>query len=95
MMHTQTDESGYFVAVLPAGVYRVSNGSFSVETTLENGTTVLVPLRAGKGWWTDEPADHSINDTGAVEHGSTGTPAGQAAWTTTTCSSSARQQELP
>ncbi|MBL0226650.1 MAG: hypothetical protein IPQ16_14080 [Geobacteraceae bacterium] len=48
VMHTQTDESGYFVAVLPAGVYRVSNGSFSVETTLENGTTVLVPLRAGK-----------------------------------------------
>ncbi len=45
---TQTDETGHFVAVLPAGVYRVVSGTFSTEASVENGTTTLVPLRAGK-----------------------------------------------
>lgn len=46
--HIKTDGSGYFVVLLPSGVYRVSSGPFSVEATVENGTTTLVPLRAGK-----------------------------------------------
>ena len=48
VVSTQTDESGYFVAVLPAGVYRVGSGIFSTEATVENGSTTLVPLRTGK-----------------------------------------------
>ena len=48
VLRTQTDGSGYFVALLPAGDYRVSSGAFAAEATLENGTTTLVPLRAGK-----------------------------------------------
>jgi hypothetical protein len=45
---TQTDETGHFVAVLPAGAFRVVSGTFSAEASVENGTTTLVPLRAGK-----------------------------------------------
>ena len=43
----ETDEQGYFVATLPAGRYRIT-GRATVEVTVENGTTTLVPLRAGK-----------------------------------------------
>ncbi|HEX9078634.1 MAG TPA: hypothetical protein VF795_03525 [Desulfuromonadaceae bacterium] len=42
-----TDDRGYFVATLPAGSYRVIART-AVEVTVENGTTTLVPLRAGK-----------------------------------------------
>ena len=45
---TQADDAGFFVAVLDAGSYTVSNGAFSSRVTLEKGTTVLVPLRTGK-----------------------------------------------
>jgi hypothetical protein len=48
LQHTKTDGSGYFVALLPGGVYRVSSGVFAAEATVENGTTTLVPLRTGK-----------------------------------------------
>jgi len=48
ILHTQTDACGFFVALLPGGVYRVSSGAFAAEATVENGTTTLVPLRAGK-----------------------------------------------
>jgi len=48
VLRTQTDGSGYFVALLPAGDYRVSSGAFAAEATVENGTTTLVPLRTGK-----------------------------------------------
>lgn len=44
----QSDDHGYFVVVLPAGTYSVSNGPFSAELTVERGITTLVPLRAGK-----------------------------------------------
>jgi hypothetical protein len=43
----ETDEQGYFITTLAAGRYRVSSRE-SIEVTVENGTTVLVPLRAGK-----------------------------------------------
>lgn len=43
-----SDENGFFVAVLSAGSYRVSNGVFGAEAEVEKGTTVLVPLLAGK-----------------------------------------------
>jgi len=43
-----SDENGYFVAILAPGNYRINSGGFAAETTVENGTTVLVPLRAGK-----------------------------------------------
>ena len=44
----QTDDHGYFVAVLPAGTYSVANGPFTAEVTVERGITTLVPLRGGK-----------------------------------------------
>jgi hypothetical protein len=43
-----SNEHGYFVAILPAGSYRIGSGAFAAEATVENGTTFLVPLRAGK-----------------------------------------------
>lgn len=43
-----SDENGYFMTLLPAGRYRVSSGAFMVETRVEIGSSVLVPLRAGK-----------------------------------------------
>jgi hypothetical protein len=46
--HAVTDGSGYFVVLLPGGVYRVSSGVFAAVVTVENGTTTVVPLRAGK-----------------------------------------------
>lgn len=44
----QSDEQGYFVAVLAPGKYRVGTAPFYVEITVEKYTTKLVPLRAGK-----------------------------------------------
>ncbi len=44
----QTDDHGYFVAVLPAGTYSVASGPFTAEITVERGITTLVPLRGGK-----------------------------------------------
>lgn len=48
LVTVQSDDHGYFMAVLPAGTYTVSNGPFAVEITVERGITTLVPLRAGK-----------------------------------------------
>lgn len=48
LLRTQTDQSGHFVAVLPAGVFRVSSGAFSIEVTVEAGKTTLAALKAGK-----------------------------------------------
>jgi hypothetical protein len=44
---TDTDDQGYFQAVLAAGKYRVKS-RLEVEVTVEKGMTTLVPLRAGK-----------------------------------------------
>jgi hypothetical protein len=44
---TVTDEQGYFVVILAPGRYRVSSRE-DVEVTVKDGTTTLVPLRAGK-----------------------------------------------
>lgn len=44
----QTDDHGYFVAVLPAGKYAIGSGGLSDEILVERGVTTLVPLRAGK-----------------------------------------------
>jgi len=44
----QTDDHGYFVVVLPAGIYSIGSGPFTAEITVERGITTLVPLRAGK-----------------------------------------------
>jgi hypothetical protein len=44
----EADEHGYFVAEVTAGKCSVSSGPATVEVTVENGKTVLVPLRTGK-----------------------------------------------
>jgi len=43
-----SDEHGFFVVMLPAGNYRISAGMFEVAASVTKGTTLLVPLRAGK-----------------------------------------------
>jgi len=43
-----TDDQGYFIAVLPAGVYTVGSGVAAKELLVERGDTTLIPLRAGK-----------------------------------------------
>ena len=48
MLRTRTDESGYFIAVLPAGLYRINNGAFAIEARVAPGQTKLVALQAGK-----------------------------------------------
>jgi hypothetical protein len=48
VVRTQTDESGFFVVGLPAGVYRVSSGAFSAEARVDVGTTTLSALQVGK-----------------------------------------------
>lgn len=48
VQRTQTDESGYFVALLPAGSYRVSSGAFAAEAAVEVGKTTLTALSTGK-----------------------------------------------
>jgi len=45
---TESDDQGYFTAVLDAGRYTVSAGAARFEITVEKDNTVLVPLRAGK-----------------------------------------------
>lgn len=42
----KTDLDGYFVATIPAGVYRV--GIERVEVKVEDGKTSFIPLRVGK-----------------------------------------------
>jgi len=44
----QTDDNGYFVAVLPAGTYSIGGEPFSATVTVERGITTLAPLRVGK-----------------------------------------------
>ncbi|MBK5274721.1 MAG: hypothetical protein JJE30_06685 [Desulfuromonadales bacterium] len=44
----QTDENGYFQAVLAAGVYRVGTAPQARDVTVEVAKTTLVPLRTGK-----------------------------------------------
>lgn len=44
----QTDDHGYFLAVLPVGTYSVNSGHFTAEITVERGRTTLIPLRTGK-----------------------------------------------
>lgn len=44
----QTDDHGYFVAVLPVGTYSIGSAPFTAEITVESGVTTLVPFRAGK-----------------------------------------------
>ena len=41
----QTDNHGYFMVVLPAGIYSVGGGP---SITVERGISTLVPLRVGK-----------------------------------------------
>lgn len=48
LVTVQTDEHGYFVAVLPAGKYTVGSGPFTAEISVDRAITSLVPLRAGK-----------------------------------------------
>ena len=43
-----SDEHGYFVALLPAGSYRIASGAFTAEATVEVGKTTLAALRTGK-----------------------------------------------
>lgn len=45
---TESDDKGYFTAVLEAGRYTISAGPARTEVTVEKDNTVLVPLRAGK-----------------------------------------------
>jgi hypothetical protein len=47
-MFTQSDDFGFFVAMLPAGMYYVVSGTFTAEAVVEKVTTTLVPLRVGK-----------------------------------------------
>jgi hypothetical protein len=44
----ETDDKGYFVAVLPIGIYSIGSGHFTAEFAVQRGITTLVPLRAGK-----------------------------------------------
>lgn len=44
----QTDEQGYFLAVLPAGKYTIGSGITTGEISVDRGITTLIPLRAGK-----------------------------------------------
>jgi|GEM_PF-602615 len=48
LVTVQTDDSGYFVVVLPAGTYAVGTAPFTAQITVERGITTLVPLRGGK-----------------------------------------------
>jgi len=48
VLRSQTDGFGYFVALLPAGAYRISCGGFAAEATIEAGKTTLATVQAGK-----------------------------------------------
>ena len=43
-----SDENGYFMALLDAGSYHISNGTFEAEAIVVKGVTVIIPLLAGK-----------------------------------------------
>lgn len=44
----ETDENGYFTAVLNAGNYRIGNPPLAIEFSIARGTTTLASLRTGK-----------------------------------------------
>ena len=44
----ETDENGYFTAVLNAGNYRIGNPPLTIEVSITRGTTTLASLRTGK-----------------------------------------------
>lgn len=48
LVTVQTNEHGYFVAVLIAGEYTIGNRPFTDKIRVESGITTLVPLLAGK-----------------------------------------------
>src|SRR5512133_3853645 len=48
LVTVQTDEHGYFLAVLTTGEYTVGTRPFTEKIRVENGITTLVPLMAGK-----------------------------------------------
>ena len=48
LVTVQTDEHGYFLAVLASGKYTIGSGPFTAEISVDRGITSLVPLRAGK-----------------------------------------------
>lgn len=48
LVTVQTDEHGYFIAVLPAGKYMIGSGPLTAEISIDHGITTLVPLLAGK-----------------------------------------------
>lgn len=48
VLSTQTDEQGFFQAVLPAGTYQVSSRRGNVEVNVASGVTTMISLRVGK-----------------------------------------------
>lgn len=48
VLTTQTDEQGFFQAVLPAGTYQVSGRQGNIEVNVAAGVTTMISLRAGK-----------------------------------------------
>ncbi|GFO61109.1 hypothetical protein GMST_34340 [Geomonas silvestris] len=48
VVSTQTDEQGFFQAVLPAGTYQVSSRRGNVEVNVASGVTTMISLRVGK-----------------------------------------------
>lgn len=44
----ETNENGYFIAVLDAGNYRIGNPPLTIEVSIARGTTTLASLRSGK-----------------------------------------------
>jgi hypothetical protein len=60
LVTVQTDQNGYFMAVLPAGTYSVGSAPITVKITVERGITTLVPLRIGKRRLIDETPASSV-----------------------------------
>ncbi|GFO67945.1 hypothetical protein GMLC_15240 [Geomonas limicola] len=48
VLSTQTDEQGFFQAVLPAGTYQVAGSRGDVEVNVAEGVTTMISLRVGK-----------------------------------------------
>ncbi|MBT1070816.1 hypothetical protein [Pelotalea chapellei] len=44
----ETDQLGYFTAVLDAGTYRIGTPPLAIEVVIKSGTTTLASLRSGK-----------------------------------------------
>jgi hypothetical protein len=44
----QTDDRGYFLIVLPEGMYTIGSGVTTDVISVDRGITTLIPLRAGK-----------------------------------------------